>query len=75
VTDLSDERYMENRGALALGRDLLAERDALEEALREVSNAYGCFAGGTGGLPGAPANTHTPACWAAREALGKRGES
>jgi hypothetical protein len=42
-----------------------------EEALRGVSNAYGCFAGCTGALAGAPGDGsgHTPACRAARAAL------
>lgn len=48
------------------------------DALRGVSNAYGCFAGCTGALPGAPADEsgHTPACTAARRLLSddsKRG--
>jgi hypothetical protein len=34
---LSDERYVENRRALALGRDLLAE---LKQAEREKADAY-----------------------------------
>jgi hypothetical protein len=47
----------------------------LTEALRGVSNAYGCFAGCTGALLGAPADGsgHTPTCRAARAALAKYG--
>src|SRR5438445_10081254 len=53
-----------------------AEVERLREALRDVSNAYGCFVGCTAGLPGAfddPA--HTPACSAARAALSPREDA
>lgn len=55
------------RAQAAHGR---AER--LWKALREVGDAYGCFAGCTGALPGAPddGSGHTPACAAAGAALG-----
>jgi len=43
----------------------------LRDALKGVSNAYGCFAGCTGALPDAPTDGsgHTPACRTARDAL------
>jgi hypothetical protein len=49
----------------------LDEVEQLREALRGVSNVYGCFAGCTGALRDAPADGsgHTPACRAARKAL------
>lgn len=45
-----------------------SECDILRDALRLVSNAYGCFAGCTGNLPGAPqdGSGHTEVCRAAR---------
>lgn len=47
------------------------ECDTLRDALRLVSNAYGCFAGCTGNLPGAPSDGsgHTEICRACREVL------
>lgn len=56
-------------------RMLLAAAEAreaqLRQALTEVSNAYGCFAGCTGALPGAPLDDsgHSSACEQARAAL------
>lgn len=50
-------------------KELEALVSALAGALKEVGNAYGCYAGCTGSLPGAPANGHTPACRNARAAL------
>jgi hypothetical protein len=52
---------------------LESQVDGLVEALREVGNAYGCYAGCTGALPGAPADGsgHTPGCRKARAALRK----
>lgn len=64
--------------------DVLAEVDALaaqlaetREALRGVANAYGCFAGCTGALPGAPTDGsgHTPACAAARALAAQEGDT
>jgi hypothetical protein len=51
---------------------LTALVERAEAALRGVSNAYGCFAGCTGGMPDAPPGSHTPACREARAALSRR---
>ena len=52
---------------------LLWAAPKLLEALKAVSNAYGCFAGCTGALPGAPADGsgHHIGCSIARSALAK----
>jgi hypothetical protein len=69
------ERLREERDELQqINRDWFGLQDRerrLTEGLRGVANAYGCFAGCTGGLPGAPADGsgHTPACAAARALL------
>ncbi len=49
--------------------ELQEQLEAALSALREVGNAYGCFAGCTGGLPGGGADKHTPSCAKAREVL------
>jgi len=45
----------------------------IAEAVRPVGNAYGCFAGCTGALPGAPAegSGHTSSCASLRDSLAR----
>lgn len=69
-------RLMNDSGRLY--RDLATETekerklgDDLTEALKVVSNAYGCFAGCTATLPGSSPRRHTPGCQQARNALGR----
>lgn len=59
--------------ALAAEQQVATLTEQLARSLRGVANAYGCFAGCTGALPGAPddGSGHTPACRAARAALAR----
>ena len=65
------EQLRENARRGRVGeQELMGQAVEVLSALRGVSNAYGCFAGCTAGLPGGRPDLHTPACRAARVALG-----